>query len=177
MRFTETPLAGAFVIDVEPIRDERGFFARTFCADEMAEHGLRPMVVQGNMSYNHQRGTLRGFHYQVPPAAESKLVRCTRGAIVDVVVDLRPDSATYLEHVAVELTADNLRSMYVPPLFAHAYQTLVDDTEVSYLVSEFYQPGVEQGLRYDDPALGIRWPMTVEVISEKDRSWPLLDQP
>lgn len=177
MRFTQTHLVGAYVIDVEPITDDRGFFARTFCANELADRGLRPLVAQGNMSYNPTGGTLRGFHYQRPPAAESKLVRCTRGAIVDVVVDLRPDSATYLQHVAVELTADNRRSLYVPPLFAHAYQTLVDDTEVSYLVSEFYAPGVEDGLRYDDPALGIAWPLAVEAISDKDRSWPLLESP
>lgn len=176
MRFTETDLPGAFVVDLEPVTDQRGLFARAFCADEMAEHGLEATVVQANLSHNPRRGTLRGFHYQVPPAAETKLVRCTRGAVLDVIVDLRPGSPSYLQHVAVELTADNRRSLYVPALFAHAYVTLADDTEVTYLVSERYTPGAERGIRFDDPALGVQWPVDVTVVSDKDRAWPLLDR-
>src|SRR5688572_1245749 len=145
MRFTETKLAGAFLLDIEPREDERGFFARTFCRREFTAHGLSPAVVQCNSSYNHARGTLRGMHYQLPPAAEAKLVRCIRGAIYDVIVDLRPGSATYLEHVGVELTADNRRQLYVPELFAHGYLTLTDGAEVAYQVSEFYAPGAERG--------------------------------
>lgn len=174
MRFTETPLAGAFVIELEPCEDERGFFARTFCRREFEALGLRAAVAQGNVSYNHRKGTLRGMHWQAAPAAEPKLVRCTRGAIHDVIVDLRPGSPTYLRHFAVELTGENWRSLYVPDLFAHGYLTLTDGAEVSYLVGEFYAPGHERGLRYDDPALGIEWPGAVEVISDKDRAWPLL---
>ena len=175
MIFAETPLEGAFVLDLERREDDRGFFARTFCAKELEEHGLKPVVVQANLSYNPAKGTLRGMHMQTPPAAETKLVRCTRGAIWDVIVDLREDSPTYLEHFGVELTADNRRALFVPELFAHGYLTLADDTEVVYEVGEFYTPGMERGLRYDDPALAIAWPVPVEVISGKDASWPLLE--
>lgn len=174
MIFTETKLKGAFIIDLELREDERGGFARTFCMNEFEAHGLKPEVAQCNLSFNHKAGTLRGMHYQLAPAAETKLVRCTRGAIVDVIVDLRPESDTYLQHVAVELTADNRRALYVPELFAHGYQALTDGAEVSYQVGEFYTPGFERGLRYDDPRLGIAWPMPVSVISEKDAAWPLL---
>lgn len=174
MRFTETPLAGAFTIDLERRDDDRGFFARTFCAREFAQHGLKTDVVQCNASFNHRRGTVRGMHYQVPPAAETKLVRCTRGAIWDVIVDLRPLSPTYLRHFGVELSAANGRQLYVPEMFAHGYVALEDGTEVTYQVGEFYTPGHERGLRFDDPALGIEWPIAVTVLSEKDAAWPLL---
>jgi dTDP-4-dehydrorhamnose 3,5-epimerase len=174
MRFTETKLAGAFVIDPVRQEDERGFFSRTFCMREFEEHGLKPVVAQANVSFNTVGGTVRGMHYQVPPATETKLIRCTRGGIYDVIVDMRPDSRTYLEHIGVELTADNGRALYVPEMFAHGYQALTDATEVSYLVSEFYAPGHERGLRFDDPALGIEWPLPATVVSSKDSSWPLL---
>jgi dTDP-4-dehydrorhamnose 3,5-epimerase len=175
MLFTETPLTGAFVIDVETREDDRGLFARTYCTNEFLEHGLQPLAAQSNLSYNHIAGTLRGMHYQVPPAAEAKLVRCTRGSIVDVIVDMRETSPTYLDHFMVELTDVNRRALYVPPLFAHGYQALEDDTEVVYQVSEFYAPDTERGLAYNDPALGIRWPMSVTAISDKDSAWPLFE--
>ena len=174
MIFSETKLTGAFIIDLELREDERGGFARTFCQHEFEEHGLKPQVAQCNLSFNHKAGTLRGMHYQVAPAAETKLVRCTRGVILDVIVDLRPGSPSYLEYVAVELSADNRRALYVPELFAHGYQALTDHAEVSYQVGEFYTPGHERGLRHDDPRLGIAWPLPVSVISEKDAAWPLL---
>lgn len=173
MIFTETQLKGAFIIDLKLAEDERGGFARTFCQREFEERGLKQGVAQCNLSFNHKAGTLRGMHYQVTPAAETKLVRCTRGAILDVIVDLRP-GPTYLEHVAVELSADNRRALYVPELFAHGYQALTDGAEVSYQVGEFYTPGYERGLRYDDPRLGLSWPLPVSVISQKDAAWPLL---
>lgn len=176
MRFTETALAGAYIIDIEPHADERGFFARGFCADEFAEHGLNPVVAQTNLSHNTRTGTLRGMHYQVPPAPEAKLVRCVRGAIHDVIVDMRPDSPTRLQWVGVDLTADNQRALYVPELFAHGFLTLADDTFVTYQVSQSYTPGTERGLRHDDPRLGITWPGPVAVISDKDAAWPLLEE-
>lgn len=172
MIFTETRLANAFVIDPEPYADERGLFARTFCAREFAEHGLDTTPVQCNVSLNRGRGTMRGMHWQAAPHEEAKLVRCTHGAIHDVIVDLRPDSATFGEHVGVELTAGNRRMLYVPEGFAHGFLTLEDDTEVFYQMSAFYEPDAARGLRYDDPALGIRWPAEVRVVSERDRSWP-----
>jgi dTDP-4-dehydrorhamnose 3,5-epimerase len=172
VRFTETPLAGAYLIDPELLEDERGLFARTFCAREFGEHDLQPVVAQANLSFNRRKGTLRGMHYQVAPAEEAKLVRCTSGAIFDVIIDMRPESPTYLSHFGAELSADNRRALYVPEMFAHGYQALADDTEVVYQVSEFYTPGSEQGLRHDDPAFGIEWPLPVSVISEKDGSWP-----
>ena len=175
MRFNPTDIAGVAVIDLQEHRDDRGFFARSFCQDEFTEHGLLPIVAQCNISYNHVAGTLRGMHYQLPPATEAKLVRCIAGAIVDQIVDLRPDSPTFRQHVTVELSAANRRSLYVPPMFAHGYQTLVDDTEVLYQVSERYTPGMERGLRYDDPALALQWPIPVGAISVKDASWPLLE--
>jgi dTDP-4-dehydrorhamnose 3,5-epimerase len=172
--FTESRLRGVFVIDLERREDGRGSFARAFCQREFREHDLEPQVAQANIAYNHRRGIVRGMHFQYPPAAETKLVRCTRGAIVDVIVDLRPESPTYLEHVMVELSAENGRSLYVPRRFAHGYQVLEDSTETSYLAGEFYDPGSEGGLRFDDPALGIAWPLAVGEMSEKDRTWPLL---
>lgn len=174
MQFTETPLRGAFVVEIQELGDQRGFFARWFCSREFGAHGINERVVQANMSFNHKAGTLRGMHYQIPPAAETKFVRCTRGGIYDVIVDLREGSATRGQHFGIELTADNRRGLVVPEGFAHGLITLVDQTEVVYLVSEFYTPGCERGLRYDDPALGIRWPRAVAEISEKDQNWPLL---
>lgn len=175
VRFTETSVPGAFVIDLEPHTDDRGSFARGFCAEEFGAHGLEPNVAQMNLSSNPRRGTLRGLHLQRPPAGEAKTVRCARGAIYDVIVDLRPGSPTHLQHVAVELTAENGRALYVPQEFAHGFVTLTDDTLVTYQVSHPYTPGAEEGLRWDDPALGIDWPLRPEAISEKDAAWPLLE--
>ena len=176
MKFVETELAGAFVIEVERREDPRGFFARTFCSQEFAAHGLNATIAQANVAYNKRRGTLRGMHFQYPPFAETKLVRATRGAIVDVIVDLRPESPTYLKHVAVELTAENHRALYIPERFAHGYQTLEDDTETSYQVGEFYAPASEGGLSPFDPRLALAWPLPVAEMSEKDRAWaPLSD--
>jgi dTDP-4-dehydrorhamnose 3,5-epimerase len=171
MIFTETKLKGAFVIDIERREDSRGFFARAFCQHEFEAHGLKPVIAQANLAFNHRTGTLRGMHFQLPPAAETKLVRCTRGAILDIIVDLRPESPTYLQHIAVELSEDNSRALYVPERFAHGYQVLRDRTETSYQVGEFYTPGSEGGLLYNDPRLGLQWPLPVAVISEKDQQW------
>lgn len=177
MIFTETKLKGAFIIDIERHEDPRGFFARGFCQREFQEHGLKPVIAQGNIAHNRKRGTVRGMHFQFPPAAETKLVRCTRGAIVDIIVDLRPKSPTYLQHIAVELTEDNYRALYVPKRFAHGYQTLQDKTDTSYSVGEFYTPGTEGGLLYNDLRLGLEWPLPVSVISDKDKVWkPLSEQ-
>jgi dTDP-4-dehydrorhamnose 3,5-epimerase len=176
MIFTETKLKGAFIIDIERRQDSRGFFARAFCQNEFKAHGLKPIIAQANVAFNHKKGTLRGMHFQYPPAAETKLVRCTRGAIIDIIVDLRPESPTYLEHIEVELTEDNHRGLYVPERFAHGYQVLQDKTETSYQVGEFYTPNAESGLFYRDPRLGLRWPLPVSVISDKDRDWKLLDE-
>jgi len=175
MIFSETTLAGAFIIDLERREDERGFFARAFCRREFEERGLQPLIMQANLAFNRNKGTLRGMHFQYPPKAETKIVRCTRGAILDIIVDLRPESATYLQHVAVELNESNGRALYVPERFAHGYQCLADNTETSYQVGEFYSPGDEGGLRYDDPQLGLAWPLPVGVMSTKDRAWDLLD--
>jgi dTDP-4-dehydrorhamnose 3,5-epimerase len=174
--FTETKLKGAFVIDLERREDNRGFFARAFCQKEFADHGLKPVIAQANIAFNKRKGTLRGMHFQYPPAAESKLVRATRGAILDIIVDLRPESATYLQHVAVELSADNHRALYVPERFAHGYQALEDATETSYQVGEFYTPNTEGGLSPFDPRLGLTWPLAVSEVSEKDAKWAPLDQ-
>ena len=171
MIFTETRLKGAFIIDLDRKRDERGFFARAFCQNEFREHRLQPVIAQANLASNAKKGTLRGMHFQYPPAAETKLVRCTRGAILDIIVDLRPESPTYLEHVAVELNEDNMTALYVPERFAHGYQTLRDNTDTSYQVGEFYTPNAEGGLRYDDARLGLRWPLPVSVISAKDQGF------
>jgi dTDP-4-dehydrorhamnose 3,5-epimerase len=176
MIFTETKLKGAFIVDLEPRGDDRGFFARAFCQREFEAHGLKPLIAQANISFNYRTGTVRGLHFQFPPAAESKFVRCSRGAIVDVIVDLRPESPTYLQHVAVELTAENRRGLYVPERFAHGYQVLADHTETTYQVGEFYTPAAESGLRYSDPGLGIAWPLPVTDMSPKDRVWRLLEE-
>jgi len=175
MIFVETELPGAYIVELERREDDRGFFARAFCQNEFEAHGLKPIIAQANIASNRTKGTLRGMHFQYPPAAETKLVRCTRGAIVDIIVDLRPESPTYLRHIAVELTADNHRALYVPERFAHGYQVLRDNTDTSYQVGEFYAPGAESGLRHDDPRLGLQWPLPVTAISDKDRVWSLLD--
>ena len=172
MNFKETKLGGAFVIDLEMHEDNRGFFARAWCSREFEAHGLLGSLAQSNISFNREAGTLRGMHYQAAPHEEAKLVRCTKGAIYDVIIDLRPHSPTYLEWVAVELSADNYKMVYVPEGFAHGYQTLVDGTEVFYQVSEFYAPAAERGVRYDDPVFEINWSMDVVLISSKDRNWP-----
>jgi len=171
---TTTSIPGVAVIDLDVREDQRDFFARTFDRQEFIDAGLEPLVEQCNLSFNHTAGTLRGMHFQVSPHPETKLVRCTRGAIVDIIVDMRPDSPTRLQHVQVELTAENRRALYVPPYFAHGYQTLVDGTEVTYQVGGAYTPAAERGLRHDDPDLGLDWPLPVTVISDKDRSWALL---
>jgi dTDP-4-dehydrorhamnose 3,5-epimerase len=176
MIFTETKLQGAFVIDIERREDSRGFFARVFCQHEFDAHGLKPTIAQANVAYNRKKGTLRGMHFQFPPAPETKLVRCTRGAILDIIVDLRPESPTYLQHVAVELSEENCRALYVPERFAHGYQVLRDDTETSYQVGEFYTPGSEGGLLYSDPRLGLQWPLPVGEISDKDQVWKPLEE-
>src|SRR5882724_3176779 len=174
MIFTETKLKGAFIIDIERREDSRGFFARAFCQKEFADHGLRPVIAQTNIAFNKTKGTLRGMHFQYPPAPETKLVRATRGAILDIIVDHRPESSTYLEHISVELSAYNHRALYVPERFGHGYQVLEDQTETSYQVGEFYTPGVEGGLLYSDPRLGLVWPLPVGEISSKDAEWQLL---
>ena len=176
MNISTIPLQGVAVVDLERKEDDRGFFARTFDREQFAAAGLEPLVEQCNLSFNHRAGTLRGMHYQVAPATEAKLVRCTAGAIVDVIVDVRPESPTYLQHFSIELTAENRRALYVPPMFAHGYQALTDGAEVSYQVSEAYTPGTERGLRYDDPALALSWPLPVSVISSKDAAWPLMGE-
>jgi dTDP-4-dehydrorhamnose 3,5-epimerase len=174
MIFSETRLQGAFVVELDRKEDSRGFFARTFGQEEFAERGLNPVVAQASVAFNRAKGTIRGMHFQFPPVAETKLVRCTRGAVLDVIVDLRPESPTYLEHVAVELSEDNGRALYVPKRFAHGYQVLEDGTEASYQIGEFYAPDAAGGLRHDDPRLGLEWPLPVTEISGRDRSWALL---
>lgn len=176
MIFTETKLKGAFIVDTEHREDNRGFFARVFCQHEFADHGLKPFIAQANIAFNKRKGTLRGMHFQYPPVAETKLVRATRGGILDIIVDLRPESPTYLEHIAVELTADNHRALFVPERFAHGYQVLEDRTETSYQVGEFYAPGCEGGLLYSDPRLHLQWPLPIAEISEKDNTWERLDE-
>lgn len=176
MIFTETRLTGAYTIDINRMEDDRGFFARSFCQKEFESHGLKPIIAQANIAFNHRKGTLRGMHFQYPPAAETKLVRCTRGAILDIIVDLRPESGTYLQHAAIELNEDNYRALYVPERFAHGYQVLRDRTETSYQVGEYYTPGAEGGLAFDDPRLGLDWPLAVSAISEKDQGWKPLGE-
>lgn len=172
MIFRETPLQGAYVVDLEKREDARGFFARAWCGKEFEKHELIPRVVQANTSFNKKKNTLRGMHYQIAPHAETKAIRCLKGAIYDVIIDLRPDSPSYKQWFGVELTAENRTMLYVPEHFAHGFITLEDNTEVFYLVSEYYAPDCERGLRYNDPAFGVAWPAHIEVISEKDRTWP-----
>jgi dTDP-4-dehydrorhamnose 3,5-epimerase len=172
MRFTETKVAGAFLIEPEPIADERGFFARTWCREEFSEHGLNPELAQANISFNYRKGTLRGLHYQEAPHQEAKLVRCTRGAIWDLALDLRPGSTTYRAWFGIELSADNRAMLYVPEGCAHGFLTLTDAAEVAYQMSAPYAPGAARGVRFDDPAFGIEWPGEVVVINERDRGYP-----
>lgn len=172
MIFQETKLQGAYIIDPERLEDERGFFARTWCQREFIEHGLNPRLVQCNLSYNHKKGTFRGMHYQSAPYEEAKLIRCSRGAIQDIIIDLRPDSPTFKKYIAAILTADNRKMLYAPEQFAHGFITLEDDTEIFYQMSEFYSLQYARGFRWDDPAFGIQLPLEVAVISERDRSYP-----
>jgi len=172
MIFKEAVLTGAYIIDLNRLEDERGFFARSWCQREFSEHGLDPCLVQCNISYNRARGTLRGMHFQAAPYAEAKLVRCTHGAIYDVIVDLRSDSPTFLQWFGVELTAENRTALFIPKDFAHGFQTLLDGTEVFYQMSEFYIPEAARGIRWNDPLINICWPGKVSVISPKDRSYP-----
>jgi dTDP-4-dehydrorhamnose 3,5-epimerase len=172
MKFTETPLPGAYVIELEKRGDDRGFFARFFCEREYQALGLNSHIVQINNSFSRVKGTLRGMHYQLAPKAEDKIFRCLRGAIYDAIIDLRPGSPTFLKHFAIELTAENRTMLYIPQGFAHGFMTLTDDTETLYLVTEFYSPEHERGLRYNDPVFGIPWPLEPMVISDKDRNLP-----
>ncbi|MEP7288551.1 MAG: dTDP-4-dehydrorhamnose 3,5-epimerase [Chloroflexota bacterium] len=172
MIFIETKLPGAFIVELEKRSDERGFFARTWCQDEFEAHGLNTRLVQCNLSFNAFKGTLRGMHYQAAPFAEAKLARCTRGALYDVIVDLRPESPTYKQWIATELTANNYRALYIPEGMAHGFVTLQDDTEIFYQMSEFYHPECAESVRWDDPAFGIDWPYEVQVISAKDANIP-----
>ena len=171
MIFTTAPLAGAYLIEPEPISDERGFFARTYCRDEFTAKGLNPNLAQCNISYNKLRGTLRGMHYQKAPHAEAKLVRCTQGSVYDVIIDLRNDSKTFTQWFGVELTAENRKALYVPDGFAHGFITLRGDTEVLYQMSEFFHAECATGVRWNDPAFAITWPIDVKVISERDRGY------
>ena len=172
MIFTETKLAGAFVIELERHTDKRGFFARTFCQQEFEAHGLNAHVVQCNVSFNKRKGTLRGMHYQAAPFAEAKLVRCTSGSIYDVIIDLRPSSATFKQYFGVELSAENRRTLYIPEDFAHGFQTLQDDTEVFYQMAQRYSAEHARGVRWNDPAFGIEWPEGERVIIERDQNYP-----
>jgi len=172
MIFTETAVPGAHLIELQQLADERGFFARAWCQHEFEAHGLNPRLAQCNVSYNTLRGTLRGMHLQAAPYAEAKLIRCTRGALYDVLIDLRPGSSTYLKWVGVTLTADNYRMLYVPEGCAHGFLTLTDNTEVFYQMTEFYAPDAARGVRWNDAAFGIDWPEPVQVISDRDRNYP-----
>jgi dTDP-4-dehydrorhamnose 3,5-epimerase len=174
MKFIETKLKGAFIIEPEKLEDERGFFARTFCEKEFEDHGLDFKVVQCNISFNRKEGTLRGIHYQASPHEEAKLIRCTRGAIFDVILDLRPDSPTAGDWEAFELRYRDLKMIYIPKGLAHGFQTLEDDTEVFYQMSEFYHAEYARGIRWNDPAFGIKWPLNIKRISKKDMNYPLI---
>jgi dTDP-4-dehydrorhamnose 3,5-epimerase len=177
MRFTETKLKGAYVIKIEPIEDERGFFARSWCQQEFGDRGLNPNLVQCNVSFNRKKGTLRGMHYQIKPHEETKLVKCTRGSIYDVMIDIRPESSTFKQWTAIELSAENHKMLYIPEGFAHGFQTLEDNTEVFYQMSDFYHPESARGLRWDDPMFAIVWALTENlVISLKDRQYSLFEQ-
>ena len=170
MIFKELELKGAFLVEVKKIEDERGFFGRAWCKNEFVEHGLNPDFVQLNTSFSHKKGTVRGMHYQVDPYQEVKFIRCTRGKIWDVIIDLRPGSATFMKWAGNELSADNYRMVYVPENFAHGFITLEDNSEVYYPVSQFYTPGAERGIRFNDPAFNIVWPVEVTMVSDKDRN-------
>lgn len=172
MKIVEVDVAGVYLMDLEPIVDQRGFFARSWCRDDFLAAGIDFSVLQTNISFNRQAGTIRGMHFQTEPSPEAKVVRCPRGGIFDVVVDLRPASDTYCRWFGVELNEENKKAIYIPPECAHGLQTLADDTEVHYLMSERYDPDAASGVRFDDSAFGIDWPLPVSSISERDRSWP-----
>ena len=171
MIFSKTKLGGAFLIDLDRNVDSRGFFARVFCVDEFRDHGLKPEVAQCSISFNHLKGTLRGMHWQAAPKAEAKLIRCTRGAIFDVIVDLRPNSPTRLQHITADLSADNGRMLYIPEGFAHGFQTLANDTEVFYQMTESFEPDCGRGARWNDPAFDIEWPLPNPIMNDRDRTW------
>ncbi|WP_421656863.1 dTDP-4-dehydrorhamnose 3,5-epimerase [Leptothermofonsia sp. ETS-13] len=172
MHFISTPLPDAYIIEPERLEDQRGFFARTWCQQEFMDQGLDPNLVQCSISFNHKKGTVRGMHFQAPPFAETKLVRCTQGAIYDVIVDLRPDSSTYLQWFAVELTAENRKALYIPKGFAHGFQTCVNNTEIFYQMSDYYTPNSARGFRWNDPSFKIDWPEEVTLISSRDQEYP-----
>jgi dTDP-4-dehydrorhamnose 3,5-epimerase len=175
LKYTPLAVDGVYLVELEPRGDDRGFFARSFDTAEFEERGMSPQIAQCNIAYTARAGTLRGMHLSLPGHPEAKFVRCTRGAVSDVAVDVRPGSPTYLQHVQVELTADNRTALYLPPHLAHAYQALTDDTEMMYMVSVPYAPGAEVGYRYDDRAFGVSWPLPVTSLSDKDASWPAFD--
>lgn len=175
MKFVEAPLAGAYVIELEPFLDERGLFARTFCQKEFATIGFHKQIVQINHSVTSQKGAIRGMHYQLPPACETKIIRCVQGKVFDVMVNIRTGSPTFMKWHGVELSKENMRMVYIPEGFAHGFQALTDNAELSYLSSAFYSPEYERGLRFDDPALAIKWPLPASAISPKDQSYPLID--
>ena len=169
MKFTPTPLKDAFLIDLEKKGDDRGFFARLYCREEFLEHGLEPTVIQANNSFSGDKGTLRGMHYQLAPKAEEKVIRCVKGGLFDVIIDVRQDSETFLQHFSIELTEDNRTMLYVPKGFAHGFMTITEDAEALYLATEYYAPDLERGIRYNDPRFEIAWPMDPVIISDKDR--------
>jgi dTDP-4-dehydrorhamnose 3,5-epimerase len=176
MKFIKTKLEGAYIIEIEKMTDERGFFARSWCEKDFAEHGLNSKLVQCNISFNQKKSTFRGMHYQAKPYEEAKLVRCTQGAIYDVIIDIRPDSPTFKQWLGIELTAVNRQMLYIPEGFAHGFQTLVDNTEVFYQMSEFYYAESARGIRWDDPQIGIKWLITDNlIISDKDQSYEMFD--
>lgn len=174
MKFIETKLKGAYIIELEPIEDERGFFARSFCIDEFKKNGIDFKIVQCNISHNKKKGALRGMHYQVAPHQEAKLVSCIKGAIYDVIIDLRKNSPNYGQWVAVELNEENKKMFFIPKGFAHGFQTLTDNCEVQYFMLEFYSPEYGSGVRYNDPFFNIKWPIKNPILSEKDKNWPLI---
>lgn len=176
MKFIQTPLEGAYVVELEKREDERGFFARAFCVDEFAEHGLKTEIKQSNLSGSVQKGTTRGLHYQVAPMAEVKFIRCIKGSVFDVLVDMRPESPTYKQWFGLELSEQNQTAIYIPEGFAHGHQTLEDNSQIMYLTTQVYSPEHERGIRWNDPAIGVEWPLEPTVVSDKDQSWPLLDK-
>ncbi len=175
MIFTETKLKGAFIIEIQKLEDERGFFGRAWCQKEFEAHGLNPNMCQINTSYTKKKGTIRGLHYQIDPYQEAKFIRCTRGRIFDIMIDLRPDSPTFMQWIGNELSSDGYKMVYVPENFAHGILSLEDNSEVYYPVTQFYTPGAERGIRWNDPAFDIKWPIEVEIVSEKDNSHPDFD--
>ncbi len=176
MKFIKTPLEGAYVVELEKREDERGFFARAFCVDEFAEHGLKTEIKQSNLSGSVQKGTTRGLHYQVAPMAEVKFIRCIKGSVFDVLVDMRPESPTYKQWFGIELTEENQTAIYIPEGFAHGHQTLEDNSQIMYLTTQVYSPEHERGIRWNDPAIGVKWPLEPTVVSDKDQAWPLLTE-